>query len=101
MLRAAGCRRAYVDGSFVTSKDAPNDFDACWELEGVAPGLVDPVLLTFDHGRAAQKIKYLGEFFPIQAAHAARGEGMLAVFQVNHHTGERKGIVAIDLQELG
>jgi uncharacterized protein DUF6932 len=28
-LRAAGCRRAYVDGSFVTANEEPNDFDAC------------------------------------------------------------------------
>ena len=30
-LRLAGCRTVYIDGSFVTSKDIPNDFDACWE----------------------------------------------------------------------
>jgi ribosome-binding protein aMBF1 (putative translation factor) len=39
-LRAAGCRRAYLDGSFVTAKEAhfgtpPGDFDACWETAGV------------------------------------------------------------------
>jgi hypothetical protein len=28
-LRAAGCRRLYIDGSFVTAKDEPADFDAC------------------------------------------------------------------------
>jgi hypothetical protein len=30
-LRSAGCRRAYLDGSFVTAKTVPGDFDACWE----------------------------------------------------------------------
>ena len=35
-LRRAGCRTVYIDGSFVTSKEIPNDFDACWE-EGVVP----------------------------------------------------------------
>lgn len=29
LLRAAGCRRVYVDGSFVSSEEAPGDFDAC------------------------------------------------------------------------
>ena len=33
-LKAAGCRRAYIDGSFVTAKEHPGDFDACWELAG-------------------------------------------------------------------
>ena len=28
-LRRAGCRTVYIDGSFVTSKEIPNDFDAC------------------------------------------------------------------------
>ncbi|HEU0178347.1 MAG TPA: hypothetical protein VFV58_29130 [Blastocatellia bacterium] len=28
-LRAAGCRIVYIDGSFVTTKKMPNDFDAC------------------------------------------------------------------------
>ncbi len=34
-LRRAGCARAYLDGSFVTAKAAPNDFDVCWEMAGV------------------------------------------------------------------
>ena len=29
-LKAAGCQRAFVDGSFVTSKEVPGDFDG-WE----------------------------------------------------------------------
>jgi hypothetical protein len=28
-LRAAGCRTIYINGSFVTDKLNPNDFDAC------------------------------------------------------------------------
>src|SRR5919204_935850 len=62
-LRAAGCRRAYVDGSFVTTKPDPGDFDGCWETDGVDPARLDPVLMTFDRGRRAQKAKYGGELF--------------------------------------
>ena len=29
-LRRAGCLTVYIDGSFVTDKNVPNDFDACW-----------------------------------------------------------------------
>lgn len=69
LLRAAGCRRAYVDGSFVTAKDEPGDFDACWDAEGVDFDLVDERLLTFDEGRATQKAAFAGELFslPISA----------------------------------
>jgi len=35
-LQKAGCKRVYVDGSFVTDKDEPNDYDGCWEEAGVA-----------------------------------------------------------------
>ena len=34
-LKAAGCRRVYVDGSFVTSKELPRDFDGCWDDAGL------------------------------------------------------------------
>jgi hypothetical protein len=34
-LKGAGCATAYLDGSLVTSKNHPGDFDACWESSGV------------------------------------------------------------------
>jgi len=35
-LRRAGCRRVYIDGSFITAKEEPGDFDACWESRGAS-----------------------------------------------------------------
>lgn len=34
-LKAVGCKSIYIDGSFVSKKSLPNDFDACWDPEGV------------------------------------------------------------------
>lgn len=99
-LKVAGCRTAYVDGSFVTGKETPNDFDACWEEEGVDPDLLDPVLLIFDPGRATQKAKFLGELFPASFISGEEGLSFLDFFQTDRNTGERKGIVAIDLRGL-
>ncbi len=96
-LKLAGCRMAYVDGSFVTSKEYPNDFDGCWEETGVDPLALDPVLLDFDNDRAAQRIKYYGEFLPASVVEASSGLSFLEFFQTAE-TGERKGIVAIDLE---
>ena len=62
-LRRAGYRTVYINGVFVTRKEIPNDFDACWGEAGVEPELLDPVLLRFDAGRAEQKARYLGELF--------------------------------------
>ena len=95
-LQRAACLTAYVDGSFVSSKPEPGDFDACWEEAGVDLDRLDPVLLTFDAGRAAQKAKYGGEFFPASAG-AGLGAGVfLDFFQTDKETGARKGIVALD-----
>lgn len=99
-LRDAGCRTLYVNGSFVTNKDAPGDFDACWDEEGVDPDALDPVLLTFDPGRATQKAKYLGELFPATALADGDGMSFLDFFQTDKDSGEPKGIIAIDLGGL-
>ena len=99
-LKDAGCRTVYVDGSFVTAKEVPNDFDACWEEAGVNPFILDPALLTFDPGRITQKAKYLGELFPASAIANTDGFSFLEFFQTDRETGRRKGIIAIDLGGL-
>ena len=63
VLRAAGCKTIYLDGSFATEKEIPKDYDGCWEPAGVQVAKLDPVLLDFTNLRAAQKHKYLGEMF--------------------------------------
>ena len=99
-LKGAGCRTVYVDGSFVTSTTRPNDYDACWDEAGVDPAALDPVLLTFDPGRATQKAKYRGELFPASVIADSDGLSFLEFFQTDKETGKPKGIVAIDLRGL-
>ena len=96
----AGCGTAYLNGSFVTSKESPNDYDACWEEAGVDPTVLDPVLLTFDPGRAMQKAKYMGELFPASVVADADGLSFFEFFQSDKDTGNPKGIIAIDLGDL-
>jgi hypothetical protein len=98
-LRAGGCRRAYIDGSFVKAKAVPADFDACWEPDGVNPDRLDPVLLTFDQGRRAQKTKFGGELFPADWPAEPSGTTFLSFFQRDRND-RPKGIVAIDLGAL-
>ena len=99
-LKSAGCQTVYVDGSFVTRKEFPNDFDACWEEAGVDPSVLDPVLLTFDPGRAAQKARYLGELFPASIIADTDGLSFLEFFQTDKDAGRSKGIIGIDLGDL-
>ena len=99
-LQAAGCTRIYVDGSFVTAKESPGDYDVAWEPADVdVPGLLasEPVFGDFSHGCALQMAKYGGEFFPSSFEETLTGFTFLELFQTDRDTGERKGIVALDL----
>jgi hypothetical protein len=96
-LSKAGCQTVYIDGSFVTKKENPNDFDGCWDITGVDPELLDPILLNFDNKRAAQKVKYQGELFPASWTADSVGKTFLDFFQIDRN-GKSKGIIAIDLR---
>ncbi len=98
-LNRAGCSRVYIDGSFVTVKREPGDYDACWDIDGVNVEALDSVFLDFSKGRAAQKRKYFGEFFPAQMPEGASGRAFLEFFQTDKETGRSKGIVGLNLQE--
>ena len=41
-LKGAGCQTAYINGSFVTRKELPNDYDACWEETALIRRLSTP-----------------------------------------------------------
>jgi hypothetical protein len=100
LLRSAGCHSAYIDGSFVTAKEQPGDFDVCWDSRGVALDALDPVLLDFSADRRAQKERFGGELFPADVAAEPGGTSFLEFFQRQRNTEERKGIVKIDLEDL-
>jgi len=100
-LKAAGCRTIYINGSFVTQKPEPKDFDACWDFEGVDINYLRreaPVLLNLYDKRAAQKAKYGGELFPSDLVVDEAGTSAFDLFQVDINSN-RKGIIAIDLTE--
>jgi hypothetical protein len=95
-LSLAGCKYLYIDGSYVTGKPKPGDFDGCWDPSGVNPSNLDPVLLDFDNGRKNQKLKFKGELFPF-SSEAEPGRTFLEFFQKDRFTGSPKGILSVDL----
>ena len=95
-LHIAGCRTVYLDGSYVTGKPKPNDYDACWDPAGIDPKKLDPVFFDFDNLRANQKQIFFGEFFP-SIANGVPGQPILEFFQRERYTGAAKGILLIDL----
>lgn len=99
-LRDAGCRTAYIDGSFVTAKEDPGDFDACWEAVGVDASLLDPVLLDLAPPRTAQRERFGGELFPASFVADPGSRALFLDFFQRDRDGEPKGIVQIDLEGL-
>ncbi len=99
-LKGAGCATAYLDGSLVTSKDRPGDFDVCWESRYVVPGRLDPEMQDFSDGCAAQKAGYGGELYPAEWAANPDGTTYVDFFQQDRITKGSKGIIAIDLTGL-
>lgn len=95
-LSKAGCKVIYIDGSFVTKKENPNDFDGCWDIKGVDPEILDPILLDLNDKREKQKAKYQGELFPASYIANGAGKNFLEFFQIDRK-GKPKGIVAINL----
>jgi len=93
LLAAAGCRRVWLNGSFVTAKEEPGDLDGCWDSHGVDLDALDPVLLDLSSRRAAQKARFGGELFP-NVVEAGSGLDFAEFFQNERDTG-RKGIVVI------
>ena len=98
-LKAAGVRRVFIDGSFVTTKANPNDVDGCWEWsEDVNLDLLDPVFLDFSRQRQAMKEKYSLDFFLANWVEAESGLTFLDFFQLNR-SDEPKGIVMLKVGE--
>ncbi|MBN1867786.1 hypothetical protein JW916_10880 [Candidatus Sumerlaeota bacterium] len=95
-LKRAGCKEVLLDGSFVTDKPNPGDFDACWDPTGMDPKKLDPVFLDFSDGRREQKRKFGGEFFP-SSARANGSRTFVEFFQNDKYTGKPKGIVRVRL----
>ena len=97
-LKAGGCRTIYINGSFVTIKPDPGDFDACWDSEDVdydylrknAPRLLNHL------DRSAQKSKYKGEIFRSDQPVGDYDLTSIEFFQRDRQLNP-KGIIAIDL----
>ena len=100
-LKQAGCKRAYLDGSFITRKRKPGDFDLCWQIDGVNGELLDPILRDRKYllpPREKQKKRYLGDILPTRK-HPPEWD-LLTFFQLDKHTNKQKGIIVITMELL-
>lgn len=98
-LRGAGCKTVLIDGSFVTNKENPGDYDAAFDPTGIAGQFLDPVLMRHTDGRRAMNAKYLGDIFP-WGFHATSSGPIYRDFFQTDRDGIPKGVVEIDLGAL-
>lgn len=97
-IKSSGLPTIYINGSFVTSKLRPQDFDACWDREEIDTDYLrihDPRLLNH-YDRAGQKARYKGEIFPSDQPIGNYGMNSFELFQRDREQNQ-KGIIAIDL----
>ena len=97
-LAAAGVRRIWINGSFVTAKGRPNDVDGCWEYHAsVDVDALDPVFLDISPPRRAMKLKYGVDLLisgtPLMDA---GGQAVEEFFQMDRD-GNRKGILLLHI----
>lgn len=97
-LKLADCKAVYLDGSFISDKDFPSDFDACWDPTGVDEAKLDPMLITHNEDeQRLQKQVFGGEFF-VSTPDAKGSSRMLDFFKMDKN-GKEKGIICIQLGE--
>jgi ribosome-binding protein aMBF1 (putative translation factor) len=90
-LRAAGVRRIWVGGSFVTEKERPGDIDGCWE-DGpwVDKGKLDEAFLDRRDPREAARRKY-GLDFQVAGTWLMEVHRPIEAFLRTDADGNRKG----------
>jgi hypothetical protein len=99
MLRNAGCAALYIDGSFVSDKKIPGDWDGCFCTGGLDWSRTDPLLRDVLANRAAIAAQYRADLFPADCLEASSGLTFLDFFQ-RDSKGRPKGIIVLDLRTI-
>jgi hypothetical protein len=96
-LGAVGCSAVWLNGSFVTAKEEPGDFDVVWSPVGVDHAQLRndaPELLDFSGHRDARKRRFGGELLP-NIVEGASGQQFADFFQTDRDETS-KGTVVFD-----
>ncbi|MYD46352.1 MAG: hypothetical protein F4W92_08375 [Gammaproteobacteria bacterium] len=96
-LADARCALVFLNGSYVTEKPYPNDYDACWNPDGIDENRLEPIFRD-PRLRGQQKIRFFGEFFPSTTIVNETEQTFVDFFQNEKSTGRKKGIVEINLE---
>ena len=102
-MRSAGCHTFHLDGSYITNKDHPDDYDALWDTRGVDTSLIHPCLLAYPKDRDAIKDRFGGDIFPDHAIPEGSISFYLDRFQreTREDVPRRKGIIRVRFGDIG
>lgn len=100
-LKTIGCKSVFIDGSFVTAKEHPNDVDVCWDDRGLDYEDVEkkmPILWDLDPPRTNQQLLYRADIFPAFIIEGGSKKMFIDFFQqIKHEEHRNKGIIKIDI----
>jgi hypothetical protein len=89
LLIRSGCDEVYIGGSFITSKERPNDIDGCFDGVGIDVSLLDSAFDDLDKQQTLFGCELRLDFMS-----AFQG------FLQSDRNGQPIGIVALDLNSL-
>jgi hypothetical protein len=89
LLVQSGCQNIYIGGSFITSKERPNDIDGCFDGMGIDSSALDPVFQDLDEQHARFGCELRMDFM-----------SAFQSFLQKNRDGEPIGIVEIDLRSF-
>jgi hypothetical protein len=102
LMASSGVVRVYLDGSFVTEKDRPNDIDGCYDLadDVTAEDLrrLAPIFPPSPSNRAEAKRRFGVDLFPAAATELGSGQPFLRFFQSDRE-GRERGVLSVELRE--
>ncbi len=99
MLRGAGGKWLFVDGSFTTDRQRPGDWDGCFLSAGIDWQTADPRLKDIKANRTSLKKSYWCDVFAAETIDRDTGKPFREFFQ-QERTGKPKGILVLDLETV-
>ena len=98
MIKRAGGSKIYVDGSFVTGKKIPGDWDGCYCNCEIDQSLLDPIILEYN--RIKIKNKYMCDIFADDCIETSSGVLFVDFFQEIRGDSMKKGIILLDVESV-
>ena len=100
-LKTCGCTILYIDGSFVTKKRNPGDYDACWREYDenhclIKPGISFRILL--EGTKEEQRLKYGGDIRAAFTFADYNDNSYLEFFQRDKGDKSKKGILQLNIK---